>query len=97
MSSRNMLLSAEERKAASLIPKLMSEAKDLAIKMPLTDLKNKLLSEIKTQPLLKPDYIEFCDAETLQSVTEIKSGKKIICLTAIFSGKIRLIDNIFVN
>lgn len=97
MSSRNMLLNAEERKAASLIPKLMNEAKNLANKMPLVELKNKLLAEIKTEPLLKPDYLEFCDAETLQSVTEIKLGQKIICLIAIFSGKIRLIDNIFLN
>jgi pantoate--beta-alanine ligase len=97
MSSRNMLLSPEERKAASLIPKLMNEAKDLATKMPLADLKNKLLEEIKTQSLLKPDYIEFCDAETLQNVTEIKPDRKIICLAAIFSGKIRLIDNIVIN
>ncbi|MGZ3904735.1 MAG: pantoate--beta-alanine ligase [Bacteroidia bacterium] len=97
MSSRNMLLSAEERKAASLIPKLMNEAKSLATKIPLTELKNKLLAEIKTEPLLKPDYLEFCDADTLQSVTEIKPGQKIICLTAIFSGKIRLIDNIVIS
>ncbi|MGZ3864656.1 MAG: pantoate--beta-alanine ligase [Bacteroidia bacterium] len=97
MSSRNMLLSVEERKAASLIPKLMNEAKNLASKMPLAELKNKLLAEIKAEPLLKPDYIEFCDADTLQSINEIKPGQKIICLTAIFSGKIRLIDNIFIN
>lgn len=96
MSSRNMLLSADERKAASLIPKIMQQAKALAPTMPLSDLKNKLLQEIKTQPLLKPDYIEFCDTETLQAVTEIKQHKKIICLAAIFSGKIRLIDNVLI-
>jgi len=97
MSSRNMLLSTEERKAASLIPKLMQEAKNLSAKMPLADLKNKLLEEIKTEPLLKADYIEFCNADTLEAVTEINSNEKIICLAAIFSGKIRLIDNIFIN
>ncbi len=96
MSSRNMLLNAEERKAASLIPKIMTEAKKLSSKMPLADLKNKLLEEIKTEPLLKPDYIEFCNADTLETVSEINSKEKIICLAAIFSGKIRLIDNIFI-
>lgn len=97
MSSRNMLLNAEERKAASLIPKIMTEAKKLSSKMPLADLKNKLLEEIKTEPLLKPDYIEFCNADTLETVSEINSKEKIICLAAIFSGKIRLIDNLFIN
>ncbi|HEX7414445.1 MAG TPA: pantoate--beta-alanine ligase, partial [Bacteroidia bacterium] len=65
MSSRNTLLSAEERKAASLIPKLMQEAKALSKSIPIVNLKSKLLAEITTNPLLKADYIEFCDAETL--------------------------------
>lgn len=104
MSSRNMLLSAEERKAASLIPKLMLEAKELAGKLPLAELKNNLLEEVKKEPLLKADYIEFCDADTLESINDAallqaqgNSHRKIICLCAIFSGKIRLIDNIVVS
>ena len=97
MSSRNTLLNTEERRAASLIPKLMQEAKTLSKTMPLVDVKTKLLAEISTNPTLKADYIEFCDADTLQPVTEIKPGKKVICLAAIFSGKIRLIDNLFIN
>ncbi len=97
MSSRNTLLDAEERKAASLIPKLMQEAKTLSTTMSLPDVKNKLLAEISANPLLKADYIEFCNADTLQPITEIKPGKKVICLAAIYSGKIRLIDNLFIN
>lgn len=93
MSSRNILLNPEERKAASLIPKVMQMAKENASKMALPVLKNKLLEELKKKPLLKPDYIEFCDADTLESIDSIKPGQKIICLVAIFSGKIRLIDN----
>lgn len=97
MSSRNMLMSTEERKAASLIPKAMQLAKEQFGKMPLPDLKRRLFEEITKEPLLKPDYIEFCDAETLESVKETTNEKNIICLAAIFSGKIRLIDNIQVN
>lgn len=97
MSSRNTLLSIEERKAASLIPQLLQEARELSKSIPLTDVKNKLLVQVSTYPLLKADYIEFCDADTLQPVSEIKPDKKVICLVAIFSGKIRLIDNLFIN
>ncbi len=103
MSSRNTLLSVEERKAAALIPKLMQEAKTLSKTTPLAEIKNKLLSEVSKNPLLKADYIEFCDAETLKSVSDMTlrqaqdGHKKIICLAAIFSGKIRLIDNLFIN
>lgn len=97
MSSRNTLLNTEERKAASLIPKIMQEAKTLSTSMTLPDIKSKLFVEVNANPLLKADYIEFCDADTLQPVTEILPGKKLICLAAIFSGKIRLIDNLFIN
>jgi pantoate--beta-alanine ligase len=96
MSSRNTLLSVEERKAASLIPKLMQEAKTLSKSLSITDIKTRLLAEVNTNPLLKADYIEFCDANTLQTVTEV-NAQKTICLAAIFSGKIRLIDNLFIN
>ncbi|HXB41005.1 MAG TPA: pantoate--beta-alanine ligase [Bacteroidia bacterium] len=96
MSSRNMLLSIEERKAASLIPRVMQMAKENYLKMPLAGLKNKLLEEIKKEPLLKPDYMEFCNADTLEGISE-NSKEKIIFLVAIFSGKIRLIDNIPIN
>ncbi len=97
MSSRNTLLSVEERKAASLVPQIMQEAKALSTHLPLEDIKDRLLHVVNSNPLLKADYIEFCDADTLQPVTEIKPGKKVICLSAIFSGKIRLIDNLFIN
>ncbi len=96
MSSRNMLLSPEERKAASLIPKVMQMAKYGVGKKPLPVLKNELLEELKKEPLLKPDYIEFCDADTLENVSQARPGQKIICLVAIFSGKIRLIDNVLI-
>ena len=104
MSSRNTLLSAEERKAASLIPKIMQEAKTLSKTMPLAEVKNKLLTEVSANSMLKAYYIEFCDVDTLQSVSEITirqaqddKQQKIICLVAIFSGKIRLIDNLVIN
>ncbi|MHB8260851.1 MAG: pantoate--beta-alanine ligase [Bacteroidia bacterium] len=97
MSSRNTLLNLEERKAASLIPRLLQEARELSKSISLVDVKNRLLAQVSTNPLLKADYIEFCDTDTLQTVSEISTDKKIICLAAIFSGKIRLIDNLFIT
>jgi pantoate--beta-alanine ligase len=98
MSSRNTLLTPEERHAAKLIPKLMQEAKIKAeTKIEgLKEIEQHLLEKVKTEPLLKPDYIMFCDAETLQPVSDLKN-KKVVCLAAIFSGRIRLIDNILIN
>lgn len=97
MSSRNALLTPEERKAAKTIPQIMQIARTEFGKISISDLRQKMLDAIKAEPLLKPDYIEFCDAQTLKSISEIHPGQKIICLVAIFSGRIRLIDNTFVS
>lgn len=97
MSSRNMLLSGEERKAASLIPELMKEAKALAGTVSPVELKERLIAEASKNPLLKADYIEFREADTLKEVHDFSADKKIICLAAIYSGKIRLIDNILIS
>ncbi|MBS1647638.1 MAG: pantoate--beta-alanine ligase [Bacteroidetes bacterium] len=96
MSSRNALLNTEERKAAALIPKLMQEAKELSKAMPLAEIEKKLIEKVKKEPLLNPEYLLFCDAQTLQPVNDI-INKKVICLIAVYSGKIRLIDNIVLS
>lgn len=97
MSSRNTLLTAEERKAAKTIPRIMKMAREEFGKTTIPELKQKMLEEVRKEPLLKPDYIEFCDADSLEPVEHAKAGQKIICLVAIFSGRIRLIDNTFVS
>lgn len=98
MSSRNMLLSEEERKAASLIPKLLSEAKtQLLSGKSINEVRKNALDTLSKNPLFKPDYFEVCDANTLSAINELsKSGKSII-LFAAFVGKIRLIDNLIIN
>ena len=53
--------------------------------------------ETKKVSLMKLDYFEICDAETLEGLSEINSQKKAIALIAIFVGKIRLIDNLQIS
>ncbi len=98
MSSRNMLLSEEERKAASLIPKLLNTAKiQLLTGKSISEVKQAALSELAQNPLYKPEYFEICDSKTLSSLSTLTKSEGNIILIACFVGKIRLIDNLMVN
>ncbi len=96
MSSRNVYLNEEERKEATRLYKSLLKAKELVEngERDVSKIKNSML-EILNHPLLKIDYVEIVDEETLKPVEKIE-GKVIIAL-AVFVGKARLIDNVIIN
>lgn len=93
MSSRNKRLTVEERKVASLIPIIMKKATDLVREKGVTYAKLYVDEQIHQQPLMKLDYYEICDAESLDLLQDIYN-KRAISLIAVFVGAIRLIDNL---
>jgi pantoate--beta-alanine ligase len=97
MSSRNALLSPEERKVSAIIPKLMQKAKQIAVTDGVPAAKKYITREVSSEPLMKLDYYEICDAGSLKIVSEIQPSIKLISLIALFVGKIRLIDNLILN
>lgn len=97
MSSRNELLSAEERQNAALIYETLINARNLAGEKSVRDLENWVIETINKNPFLNVEYFEIVDAENLQPVKSWNDkGKKIGCI-AVFCGKVRLIDNIVLN
>lgn len=97
MSSRNMLLTSEERSSASLIPQLMQKVNELKGKgEPVNNIIQFVKSELNKNSIYKLDYFSICDAETLQEIITFEK-KKTVALIACFVGKIRLIDNIVLN
>jgi pantoate--beta-alanine ligase len=93
MSSRNAYLKSEERKAALSLHRSLNRAQELISKGehgagPLI----KEVSEvIQSEPLVKMDYVEVCDARTLEPVDRI--DKDAVFAVAAYVGKVRLIDN----
>jgi pantoate--beta-alanine ligase len=93
MSSRNTYLLPEERKAALSLYRSLQKAKQL--------LQNgerkadRILQEVKgilqSDPLVRIDYAQICDARTLQDVDRVE-GDVVVALAA-YLGKTRLIDN----
>ncbi len=97
MSSRNTLLSREERVLASNILGLLDAASHIAIGDSIDAAKQYIRDQLGRFPDMKLVYYEVCDAETLQSLKEVSDDRKNISLIALIVGKIRLIDNLMLN
>ena len=92
MSSRNRLLTPEERKRAVLIPQTMNKVKEMWNKNSVAEIKEFVQTEFAKEGYMKLDYFEIADARTLQPI-EDRSKPAVACI-AVFDGKIRLIDNV---
>jgi pantoate--beta-alanine ligase len=94
MSSRNTYLLPEERRAALSLYRSLQRAKELLQKR--EQRASRILDEMKeilqAEPLVRMDYVQICDADTLQDVDRIE-GDVVIALAA-YLGKTRLIDNL---
>ncbi|NSW89991.1 MAG: pantoate--beta-alanine ligase [Firmicutes bacterium] len=97
MSSRNIYLSIEERKAALILSKSLFEAEDMVKsgERNAEKILERIYSIISSEKLANIDYIEAVNADTLEKISEIK-GKVLIAL-AVKIGNTRLIDNIIVE
>ena len=93
MSSRNTRLSVEERKIAAFIPLWMQEAISIIKEKGIEAAKQFINEKVSKVPEMKLDYYEVCDANSLESISEIQTNQKVITLIAVFVGNIRLIDN----
>jgi len=94
LSSRNMYLSRDERKQATVLYQSLREAKRLIGKGERSAAKiiGRMRNLIKKQPLAELDYVAITDANSLELLRKLK-GEILISLAVRF-GKTRLIDNI---
>ncbi len=99
MSSRNVYLSASERKIAPEIYKALSKAVD-SIKDGVRDRKviNSIVIEyLRKFPQFYLDYVSAVNAENFDEPKEFKSGDNVVILVAVYLGTTRLIDNMIVT
>jgi len=99
MSSRNIYLSAEERKDALVL----SKALNAAGKMILTGETNveKIYAEMKniinSAVTSELDYIKIVNAENFEEIDYLEEGNSYFILIACRIGKTRLIDNLLIK
>jgi pantoate--beta-alanine ligase len=93
MSSRNVYLDAEQRKAATVLYRALSAAKDEFEKgeRNAEKLRQTMKKVIADEPLAQMQYVSCADYDTLQELDEV-AGKALLSM-AVFIGKTRLIDN----
>ena len=94
LSSRNIYLNDEERKAASIIPRVLREASEKinAGETKAALVKETILDALNMSPLVSVDYVELVNGCSLEKISTIDDQTRI--LIAVRIGSARLIDNI---
>jgi len=97
LSSRNVYLNAEERQAATVLYRSLEAAKsELASGVrDALQLQAVLQRTLGAERHARVDYREIVDAETFEPVVRV--SKPCYVLLAVFIGKTRLIDNLYIE
>ena len=93
MSSRNVYLDAQQRKAATILFRSLSAAKAAYEKgeRDAEKLRQVMKDVIASEPLAQMQYVSCADYDTLEELEKV-TGKALLSM-AVFVGKTRLIDN----
>ena len=97
MSSRNVYLTDDERRAATVLSRALGRVADeVRAGERRADALHRLLVEtIGGEPLVRLDYAELVDAATIEPVSEMRG--EVLVAVAAFVGRARLIDNCTVS
>ena len=92
-SSRNTYLNTEERNAALILNKSLTNAKNLIAsgERSAKQIKDCIQETIMAEPLAKADYIEVVNFDTIKPLEKLNGN--VLVAIAVFIGKTRLIDN----
>jgi pantoate--beta-alanine ligase len=93
MSSRNIYLSPEERKAATVLFRALTLAQQLRLggEKGAGKIRRQMTALIQKEHLAKTDYVSVADAETMEELNLI--DRSALASLAVRIGKTRLIDN----
>jgi pantoate--beta-alanine ligase len=94
LSSRNKLLTPKQKDSAKEIYKTLIHAKMLAEQYTVEELKQWVVDNINSNPLMNIEYFDIVDDKTLKSVNDWNENNKKIGCIAVMLDNIRLIDNI---
>ena len=94
LSSRNVYLKPEERKAAPVLYRSLCLARDLweQGERNATEVRKRMRALVLKEPLARIDYVSIADTETLEELEQI--APPALVSLAVHIGRTRLIDNI---
>lgn len=96
MSSRNTLLTPEEKNTVAEISRTLFQSRDFAASHTLEETREFVTEQINGIPGLEVQYFSIVDGDTLQEITEWEDAPFIVGCITVFCGAtpIRLIDHI---
>ena len=94
MSSRNLRLSAKQRKAATTLSKVLFFLRDQGTALPLSEAKSKALSIIEAVPEINLEYLEIVNPEAFERLSKWPNSTEVRACISAHLGDIRLIDNV---
>lgn len=94
LSSRNALLTSEQRTTALAISKSLFDSVNYAKEHSLAETKQWVEQAIASTEGLELEYYEIVDGTTLQTVGSWEETDYIVGCITVYCGKVRLIDNI---
>jgi pantoate--beta-alanine ligase len=97
MSSRNVYLSPEERRAAALLYRALKQGEERVRQGDRSSqsVRKAIEETVQQSPLVRLEYTEVRDTETLEPIPSV--ADRAVLLIAARVGKTRLIDNLLVN
>lgn len=93
-SSRNTLLTDEQRKKAALIAQVLTKSTTFVHSKSVSATIDWVEEQFKDDAEFRMDYYEIVDGNSLQPVQNWEDSEFIVGCIAVYCGKIRLIDNI---
>jgi len=94
LSSRNKRLTATERQLAPRIYKELTYIKNNILNYSFCELKQWFKKQLEQESMMKVEYVEICDAETLKILSDASESHSMVVCTAVNLGNVRLIDNL---
>ncbi|MFN3560570.1 MAG: pantoate--beta-alanine ligase [Chloroherpetonaceae bacterium] len=96
MSSRNVYLTPEQRKEATVLYRALMQAKSQldAGERNVDALKTLVARTIQASPIALIDYVDIVDDDTFSPSTSLQSGKSYFLILAVRIGEVRLLDNL---
>lgn len=94
MSSRNVLLSKEQRLEAAKISRALFYIRDNWKQHTMYDLRIEAISRIEAGGLMKVEYLELADSNTLEPIYNWEQSQFPRLFIAVQVGAVRLIDNV---
>ncbi|MCS6990251.1 MAG: pantoate--beta-alanine ligase [Chitinophagales bacterium] len=94
LSSRNVRLSAEQRQLATQIWKELTWIENYGLNYPLQEVRSQVIRRLNALPETKVDYLECCLADRFIPIDQWPKGEKVVWVTAVTIGGVRLLDNV---